>query len=70
MPIVPIDQLLAAMPAIQVAEDDRAKVAHGQEIEATAAAEWVRITDPAGKLLAVGRTGSRPGSLHPAVVLI
>ena len=69
-PTVPIDRLLAAMPAVVVADNDRSNVAHGQEIAGTATAEWVRLTDPDGRLLAVGRTGSRPGSLHPAVVLI
>jgi len=31
--------------------------------------EWTRLLDPEGHLLAVATPGSRPGSLHPSVVL-
>ena len=33
-------------------------------------AEWVRVFDASGVLLALGTPGQAPGSLHPAVVLI
>jgi hypothetical protein len=65
-----MDRLLASMPAVCAADEARDRVSHGQEIAGTAPAEWVRIMDSDGRLLAVGRAGSRPGSLHPAVVLI
>jgi tRNA pseudouridine55 synthase len=35
----------------------------------TGAAEWVRLFDSDGHLLALATPGSRPGSLHPSVVL-
>ena len=36
----------------------------------TMAADWVRIVDASGALLAIGAPGSAPGSLHPTVVVI
>ena len=37
---------------------------------APAPEEWVRLLDNSGDLIAMARAGSRPGFLHPAVVLI
>src|SRR5688572_7015306 len=37
---------------------------------ASAPKDWVRLLDNSGHLIAIGRPGSRPGFLHPAVVLI
>ena len=37
---------------------------------APAPQEWVRLLDNSGHLIAIARPGSRPGFLHPAVVLI
>ena len=69
--VMPMDRLLPSLPAVTVTDDGRNRVAHGQEIEGTAEASgWVRVTDREGRLLAMARTGSRPGFLHPAVVLI
>jgi tRNA pseudouridine55 synthase len=67
--IIPLDRLLQAIPAVSVAESDRARVSHGQEVDGNPAAEWVRLIDNSGHLLAMARAGSRPGLLHPAVVL-
>lgn len=70
--LIPMDQLLGALPMVRVGSPARERVAHGQEIDgaAPATAEWVRVVDDSGRLLAMARPGSRPGSLHPAVVLI
>jgi len=68
--IIPVDRLLQSLPAVPVAEADRGRVSHGQEVEGIPAAEWVRLVDTSGHLLAMARAGSRPGVLHPAVVLI
>ena len=69
--VMPMERLLPSLPAVMVTDDGRNRVAHGQEIEGTAEASgWVRVTDREGRLLAMARTGSRPGFLHPAVVLI
>jgi tRNA pseudouridine55 synthase len=69
--LIPLERLLPSLPAVTVTDDGRSRVAHGQEIEGTAeASNWVRVTDREGRLLAMARTGSRPGFLHPAVVLI
>jgi tRNA pseudouridine55 synthase len=74
--IIPLDRLLPGYPAIALTDEARNRVSHGQEVDgglidgAERGAEWVRLTDSAGHLVAVARPGSRPGSLHPAVVLI
>jgi tRNA pseudouridine55 synthase len=70
--VVPMDTLLTAFPAVRVTEEVRNRVAHGQLIvdPSPAAAEWVRLIDAQGRLVAIARPGSRPGFLHPAVVLI
>lgn len=74
--IIPLDRLLPGYPAIALTDEARNRVSHGQEVDggliggAERGAEWVRLTDSAGHLVAVARRGSRPGSLHPAVVLI
>jgi tRNA pseudouridine55 synthase len=69
--LIPVTSLLPGFPALTVTGDGRARVAHGQEVEGTVpAAEWVRLLDTSGDLIAMARAGSRPGSLHPAVVLI
>jgi tRNA pseudouridine55 synthase len=71
IPLVPMDSLLAALPAVTVTEEGRNRVSHGQEVEgATGTAEWVRLMDGQDRLVAMARSGSRPGLLHPAVVLI
>jgi len=69
--LIPLDRLLPSLPAVTVTDEGRSRVSHGQEVEGTAgAAEWVRLTDSQGCLLAMAKTGSRQGFLHPAVVLI
>lgn len=69
--LIPLTRLLPAFPAVTVTGDGRERVSHGQEVEgASTAAEWVRLLDGDGHLIAMARPGSRPGSLHPAVVLI
>ena len=70
--VIPIDHLLAAFPVVTLTDGDRDRVSHGQEVEAavTSSSEWVRLADREGRLVAMARTGSRPGSLHPAIVLI
>ena len=68
--VIPLDDLLPAFPAVTVSENDRSRVSHGQEVEGTPGDGWVRLFDRHGHLLAMARAGSRPGFLHPAVVLI
>jgi tRNA pseudouridine55 synthase len=68
--LIPLDRLLPSLPAISVGDDARSRVSHGQEVEGAAGAEWVRLMDSHGCLLAIAKAGSRHGFLHPAVVLI
>ena len=70
--LIPLDELLMAFPVVTLTDHDRNRVSHGQEVEAAVArpSNWVRLADRDGHLVAVAREGSRPGSLHPAVVLI
>jgi tRNA pseudouridine55 synthase len=71
-PLVPLNRLLSTLPLVRVTDEGRNRVSHGQELEASsgADAEWVRLMDGDGRLVAIAKPGSRPGSLHPAVVLI
>ena len=67
---VAIDDLLQDFPAVRVTPEVRQRIAHGREIDAQAAAAWSRVVDEEGHLVAVATPGSRPGLLHPSVVLI
>jgi tRNA pseudouridine55 synthase len=69
--VLPMDRLLAALPAVIVSGERRNRVSRGQEVEGAAGtAAWVRLMDDDGRLVAMARPGTRPGLLHPAVVLI
>jgi tRNA pseudouridine55 synthase len=69
--LIPVASLLPGFPAVTVTSEGRDRVSFGQEIEGgMTAGEWVRLLDNSGHLIAMARAGSRPGFLHPAVVLI
>ena len=69
--VIPLARLLPGFPAVTVSSEGRDRVSHGQEVEGGATSgEWVRLLDSRGDLIAIARPGSRPGLLHPAVVLI
>ena len=71
--MVRMERLLAGYPALSLTPEDRRRVSHGQEVENVwrqDAPGWVRLLDAEGHLIALARPGARPGSLHPAVVLI
>ena len=69
--LLPLASLLPGFPAVTVTSEGRNRVSHGQEVEgAVTAGEWARLLDSGGHLIAIARPGSRPGFLHPAVVLI
>ena len=74
--VIPLDKLLPGVPAVTIAADMLAWVAHGRELEprwyqppVVGSPEWIRILDPSGRLLALATRGSTPGSLHPSIVL-
>lgn len=74
--LVPMEGLLPTVPAIRLTEEGRLRVSHGRQVEpphfapaAPPGAEWVRMQDEDGRLIALGQPGDAPGSLHPAVVL-
>jgi tRNA pseudouridine55 synthase len=69
--LVPLDRLLAGFPVVTVTDEGSNRVSHGQDVEGSpGTSEWVRLMDGHGRLLAMATAGSRPGFLHPAVVLI
>jgi len=75
--VVPLERLLTRFPAVNLTSEERTFVAHGRMLDrdvrlggAPSAPEWVRLVDPDGQLVALATPGARPGSLHPAVVLI
>jgi tRNA pseudouridine55 synthase len=75
--IIPMERLLPQMPMVTVTAEGRTRISHGRELDAShvlgprpGGAAWVRLMGSDGALLAVGAGASRPGSLHPSVVLI
>jgi tRNA pseudouridine55 synthase len=72
----PMDGLLRSLPAVTVSDRARAQVAHGRELgpgDVTGQAgdaDWVRVLDETGVLVAMATPGRALGSLHPSVVLI
>lgn len=76
--LIPMEQLLPALPAVRLTGEGLIRVSHGRAIEASDLAEtapkgggeWVRLLDPGGALVALATPGATPGSLHPSVVLI
>ena len=73
----PMDGLLTHLPMARISGEQRLRVTHGQDVVAAVAPAgigesggWVRLVDEEGHLVALATPGSRPGSLHPAVVLI
>jgi tRNA pseudouridine55 synthase len=78
---VPLDRLLPDMPGARLTDEGRSRVSHGQDVDRAHVwpedsacleprpAEWVRLLDAGGRLLALGTPGRNPHALHPAVVL-
>ena len=78
---VPLDRLLLDLPGARLTDEGRNRVSHGQDVDRTHvwpedsawleshAAEWVRLLDSGGRLLALGTPARSPHALHPAVVL-
>jgi tRNA pseudouridine55 synthase len=72
-----LESLMPSLPAATVTGEGRERVGHGREVDAAHCddrsaldAAWVRLLDREGQLIALAQPGTRPGSLHPAVVLI
>lgn len=75
--LVPLERLLERFPAVHLTSEERGFVAHGRALArdpgqgcVQPGVEWIRLIDPDGRLVALATPGERPGSLHPAVVLI
>jgi tRNA pseudouridine55 synthase len=78
---VPLDRLLPDLPGARLTDEGRSRVSHGQDVDRAhvwpedsaclepPAAEWVRLLDSSGRLVALGTRGRSPHALHPAVVL-
>ena len=63
-----IDTLLPEVPAIALGDAEVTRVRQGRDL-AWDAPPLARLVDGAGRLIALGTPGPRPGLLHPAVVL-
>ena len=76
--LIPMERLLPGFPAVTVTAEGLTRVSHGQQVRPVdltveptlGAAEWVRLLDPSGALVAVGTPQRLSGFLHPEVVLI
>jgi tRNA pseudouridine55 synthase len=77
--MVPLERLLPDLPGARVTDEGRTRISHGQDLDRAhvwpedvsrvAAAEWVRLLDSGGRLLALGTPARGAHALHPAVVL-
>lgn len=70
------DESLSHLPSVQLSEEDAARTRQGIDlaIGEAASAKWendqaVRMTDPAGNLIAVGRYAESKRAIHPEVVI-
>ncbi len=76
--LIPMEKLLSGFPTVTVTAEGLTRVSHGQHVRpsdvaaggAVARAEWVRVLDPGGALVALGTPQAGSGFLHPEVVLI
>jgi tRNA pseudouridine55 synthase len=75
--LVPIDRLLASMPAVVVTEEGAARTRHGNDLRPEdlisrpdALPGRVRVVDEQGVLLAIGAPSGKPGLLHPGIVVV
>jgi len=78
---VPLERLLLDLPSARLTDEGRSRVSHGQDVDSahvwpedsacleTHAAEWVRLLDSGGRLIALGTPSRSPHALHPTVVL-
>ena len=65
--LIPMDQLLASMPRIEVSETDETKVLHGNQIPGDVNAKFARIFNKKGEFLAVASVEN--GWVRPRLVL-
>ena len=83
--LLPLESLLRGFPAVRLTAQGRDDVSHGRELApqhfesspfprppspSSSTSEWIRLLDPDGALVGVATAGTRPGSLHPSLVLI
>jgi len=76
--LIPMERLLPDFPAVTVTPEGLTRVSHGQHVRPIdvsgpmpgAPAEWIRVLDAGGALVALGTPQRASGSLHPEVVLI
>jgi len=78
---VPLDRLLLDLPGARLTDEGRSRVSRGQDVDRAhfwpedssclepRPADWVRLLDSGGRLLALGIPARSPQALHPAVVL-
>ena len=78
--VIPLADVLPGLPAFMLSADGVRRAINGCELDehdgaatqapALGPQRLVRLIDPAGDLVGIGRASARPGSLHPAIVLM
>ena len=75
--LVPIERLLASMPAVVVTEEGAARTRHGHDLRPEdlcsrpdGSVGRVRVIDRQGTLLAIGEVSGTSGLLHPGIVVV
>jgi tRNA pseudouridine55 synthase len=73
--LVPLEHLLGSWPDVEVDDETRRRVSHGQGVPERGllggrVGEWVRVFDHGRHLIAIAKHDRSSGVLHPTVVLI
>ena len=64
--LIPLDRVLRGFPSVTITDRGRGYVSHGRELgpdevtRAARSAEWTRLVDGAGTLVALATPGKRP----------
>ena len=67
-PLVPTIELLPEFPAVVLSDKESRTAARGGNVEVCSTAQWVRLMEESGKLLAIAKR-INDSFFHPEVVL-
>lgn len=76
--VIPPARMLLGLSAVTLTSEGVRRAMHGRDLGPAdledavtgAPGDWVRLVDPAGELVAIGRLSDTPGLLHPSIVLV
>lgn len=76
--VIPPARMLLGLSAVTLTSEGVRRAMHGRDLGPAdledavtgAPGDWMRLVDPAGELVAMGRPSDTPGLLHPSIVLV